>query len=117
MKSFLQNNDIEMNSTHDEGKSVTERFIRTLKNKYITSISKNVCTDKLANIVNKYNNRYHNTIKMKPFGLKSNSYIDSSEEITNKHRKFKIGDIVRISKYENIFAKGYTPNWSEECYL
>ena len=60
MKSFLQNNDIEMNSTHDEGKSVTERFIRTLKNKYITSISKNVCTDKLANIVNKYNNRYQN---------------------------------------------------------
>ena len=117
MNSFLQNNDIEMNSTHDEGKSVTERFIRTLKNKYITSISKNVCTDKLANIVNKYNNRYHNTIKMKPFGLKSNSYIDSSEEITNKHRKFKIGDFLRISKYENIFAKGYTPNWSEECYL
>ena len=70
MKSFLQNNDIEMHSTHNEEKSaVTERFIRTLKNKiykYITSVSKNVNIDKLDDIVNKYNNTYHSTIKMEP---------------------------------------------------
>ena len=69
MKSWLQDNDIEMYSTHNKGKSVVaERFIRTLKNKiykHMTSISKNVYIDKLADIVNKYNNSYHSTIKMK----------------------------------------------------
>ena len=50
---------------------------------------------------------------MKPTDVKSNTYIDSSKEINNKDPKFKIGDIVRISKYKNILAKGYTPNWSE----
>ena len=70
MKSFLQNNDIEMYSTHNQGKSViAKRFIRTLNDKiykYMTSISKNVYVDKLDDIVNKYNNTYHGTIKMKP---------------------------------------------------
>ena len=69
--------------------------------------------DKLDDIVSKYNNTYHSTIKMKPIDVKSNTYIDSSKEISNKNPKFKIGDIVRISKYKNVFAKGYTPNWSE----
>ena len=73
-----------MYSTHNEGKSsVAERFIRTLKNKiykYMTSISKNVCIDKLDDIVDKYNNRYHSTIKTKPVDVKSNTYIDSSKE-------------------------------------
>ena len=67
MKSFLQNYDIEIYSTHNERKSViAERFIRTLKNeiyKYMTSVSKNVYIDKLDDIVNKYNNTYHSTIK------------------------------------------------------
>ena len=54
---------------------------------------------------------------MKPIDVKSNTYIDFSKENNNKDPKFQISDIVRISKYENIFAKGYTPNWSEECYL
>ena len=107
--------------THNEGKSVTaERFITTLKNKiykYMTSISKNVYIDKLDDIVNKYNNTYHSTIKMKPVDVKSNTYIDYSKEINNKDPKFKIGDIVRISKYKNIFAKGPTPNWSEEVFV
>ena len=62
MKPFLQNNDTEMHSTYNEGKSVAaERFIRTLKNKiykYIISLSKNVYTDKLDDIVNKYNDTY-----------------------------------------------------------
>ena len=84
----------------------------------MTSISKNVYTDKLDDIVHKCNNAYHNTIKMKPVDVKSNTYIDSSKEINEKdHPKFKIGDNVRISKYKNIFAKGYTPNWSEEVFV
>ena len=73
--------------------------------------------DKLDDIVHKYNNTYHSTIKMKPDDVKSNTYIESSREINNKNPKFKIGDIIRISKYKNIFAKGYTPNWSEEMFV
>ena len=76
----------------------------------MTSVSENVYTDKSGEIVNKYNNTYHSTIKMKPVDVETKSYIDSSKEINNKDPKFKIGDIVRISKYKNIFAKGYTPN-------
>ena len=51
---------------------------------------------------------------MKPFDVKNNTYIDSNKEVNDKDPKFKVGDHVRISKYKNIFAKGYTPNWSEE---
>ena len=83
----------------------------------MTPVSKNVYIDKLGDIVNKYNNAYHSTIKIKPVDIKSNTYIDSSKEINNKDPKFKIGDIVRISKYKNIFAKGYTPNLSEEVFV
>ena len=71
----------------------------------MTSVSKNVYIDKLDDIVNIYNNTYHSTIKMKPIDVKSNTYMDSSEKINNKDPKFKIGDIVRILKYKNIFAK------------
>ena len=114
MKSWLEEYSIEMYSTHSEGKSVVpERFIRTLKNKiykYMTSTSKNVYIDKLDGIVSKYNNTYHRTIKMKPVDVKSNTYINSGKEINNKDPRFKIGDIVRTSKYKNIFAKGYAPN-------
>ena len=110
-----------MHSTHNEGKSViAERFIRTLKNeiyKYMTSISKNVYIVKLDEILHKYNNTYHSTIKKKPADVKSNTYIESSKKINNKNPKFKIGDTVRITKYKNIFAKGYTPNWSEEVFM
>ena len=109
-----------MYSTHNEGKSVVaERFIRTLKSKiykYMTSISKNVYIDKL-DIVDEYNNTYHTTIKMKPIDVKDNTYLNTDKEINNKDPKFKVGDRVRISKYKNIFAKGYTPNWSEEVFV
>ena len=54
---------------------------------------------------------------MKPVDVKSNTYINSSKAINNKYPKFKIWDIVRISKYKNIFAKGYIPNWSEEVLM
>ena len=110
-----------MYSTHNEGKSVAaERFIRTLKNKiykYVTSISKNVYIDKSDHIVNKYNNTCHRTIKMKPVDVRPSTYIKSSKEINYQDPKSKISDIVRISKYENILAKGYVPNWSEEVFV
>ena len=110
-----------MYSTFNEGKSVVaDRFIRTLKtkiNKYMTSVSKNVDIDKLDDIVNEYNNTYHRTIKMKPVDVKDNAYIDFGKEVNDKDPKFKVGDHVRISKYKNIFAKGYTPNWSEEFFV
>ena len=120
-KKWLQDNDIVMYSTHNEGKSVVaERFIRTLKSKnykYMTSISKNVYIDQLDDIVDEYNNTYHTTIKMKPIDVKDNTYINADKEINNKDPKFKVGDRVRISKYKNIFAKDYTPNWSEEVFF
>ena len=103
-----------MYSTNNEGKSVVaERFIRTLKSKiykHTTSISKNVYIDKLDDIVDKYNNTYHTTIRMKPINVKDNTYINTAKEINNKDPKFKVGDRVRISKYKNIFAKSYPPN-------
>ena len=83
----------------------------------MTAISKNVYIDKLDDIVSKYNNTYHSTIKMKPVDVKSNTYINCRKEINDKDPKFKIGDIVRMSKYKKKFAKGYVPNWSEEVFL
>ena len=109
MKSWLEKKIIEMYSTHNEGKSVVaERFIRTWKNKiykYMTSVQKNVYIDKLDDIVNKYNNTYYSTIKMKSVKVKSKTYIDSSKEINDKIPNFEIGDIVRISKYKKCFQK------------
>ena len=83
----------------------------------MTSISKNAYIDKLDDIVKEYNNKYHTSIKMKPADVKDNTYINIKKEINNKYLKFKVGDHVRISKYKNIFAKGYIPNWSEEIFF
>ena len=83
-----------MYSTHNEGKSVAaERFIRTLKNKiykYMTSISKTVYIDKLDDIVDKYNNTYHSTIKMKPIDVKGNTYINTDKEVNDKILNLKL---------------------------
>ena len=121
MKLFLQNNRIETYSTYNQGKSVvSERFIRALKNKiykYMTSVSKNVYIDKLEEMVNKYNNTYHSTMTMKTFDVRSSTYSNSSKGINEKDPKFKFADIVRLSKYKNIFVKGYTLNWLEEVIL
>ena len=121
MKSLLQNNNIEMYSTHNEEKPVVaETFIRTLKKKiykYMVSISKNVYIDKLDDIVNKCNNTYHKTIKIKPVDINSSMYIDFNEESNKKSAKSKVGDNVRITKYKNIFARDYIPNWSEEDFV
>ena len=111
MKAFLQNNDIEVYSTYNEGKSVfTERSIITIKNrihKSLTSISKNVYTDKLNDIVNKCNNTYHKAIKMKPVNVKSSTHTDSSKEINDKGPKIKVSDIVIKLKYKR-FLKRFT---------
>ena len=67
-------------------------------------------------VVNEYNNTHHRTIKMKPADVKDDKYIDFEIEVNDKDPKFKVGDHVRISRYKNIFAKGYTSNWSEESF-
>ena len=117
-KKFSKENNIEMYSTHNEGKSVVaKRFIKTLKNKiykHMTTIGKNIYFDVLNDIVDEYNNTIHDSIKMKP---KDVTFVEYSEETNKKNPKFKVGDHVRISKYKNIFAKGYTPNLSEEIFV
>ena len=120
MKSWLEKNAIEIYSTQNKGKSVVaERFTRTLKNKiykYMTSISKNAYSNKLDYLVNKYSNIYHKTIKIKLVDVNSTMYIDFDKENNKKSPKFKVAYRVRISKYKNIFAKGYVPNCSEEAF-
>ena len=81
------------------------------------SVWKNIYIDKLDDIVNKYKNTYHGTIKVKPIDVKSSTYIDSNKEINNIVPKFKVGNNVRISKYKNVSAKGYVPNWSGEVFV
>ena len=109
-----------MYSTHNKEKFVVaEIFIRTLKNKiykYMASIPKNEYIGKFNDIINKYNDTYNSTIKMKPVDLKSSTYIKTNKEINDKDPRFKIGDIVRISKHKNIFVKGNVLNWSEEVF-
>ena len=104
-----------MYSTHNQGKSVVvERFIGTWKNKIyklMIAVSKNV-------YINKYNNTYHRTIKMKPIDVQVDTYVgfevqlgtynDFSVQHNDTDPKFKVGDHVIISKYKNIFAKYYT---------
>ena len=106
-----------MYSTYNEGKSVvTERFIRTLKNKlykHMTATGKNVYYDVLDDVGNEYNNTKHNTIKMSEY-IDKRVYIDKHYE---RDSRFKVRDRVRIFKFKNIFAKGYTPNWSTEIFI
>ena len=113
-KRFLKINNIEMNSTYNERKSVvTDRFISKFKNKifkHMTAVSKNVYFDVLDDIVNKYNKTVHRTVKMKPIDVTSDSYAEYNEDSNVPKPKFKVGDHVRISKYKHIFAKGYTKN-------
>ena len=120
-KKWFSDNDIIIYSTFNEGKSVVaERFIRTLKNKlyrHMTATGKNVYFDVVDDIVNEYNNTKDSTIKINPkdFGYNNKRvYIDEHNE---KDSRFKVGDRVRISKFKNIFAKGYTPNWSKEIFI
>ena len=100
MTLWLEKNDIEIYSMHNEGKSVVAKRFRTLKIKFVSILdfkSKNLYIDKLDDILNKFNNTYHSRIKIKPVDVKPNTYIESSKEINYHDPKFNIGDIVRIS--------------------
>ena len=103
-------------NVNEEKSVVAEKFVRNLKNKickHMMAVSKNVNFNVLDDIVAKYNKTYHNTIKMKPTDVKANFYAEYNVDSNEKEPKFKVGDHV-ISKYKNIFAKGYAPNWSED---
>ena len=114
-------NNIEIYSTYNERQSfVAERFIKTLKNKifkHMAAVSKNVCFDVLDDVAITYNNTVQRTIKMTPTEVTSDSYAKYNEDSNEKDPKFRVGDRARISKYKNIFTKGYTPNWSEENFV
>ena len=103
-----------MYSAYNEGKYVVAgRFIRTLKNKifkHMTAIAI-VYFDVLDDFVNKYNNTVHKTIKMKTIDVTDDSYAEYNEDFNKNDPKFKVRDHVKMSKYKNIFAKGYAPNW------
>ena len=111
-KNWLKDNDIEVYSIYNKGKSVVaERFVRTLKNKIFKHMTDILKKNVLDDVVNKYNT-----------DVTDNTYVDSMElhlkkEVNDKDPKFKVGDDVRISKYKNIFATGYTPNWSKEVFI
>ena len=83
----------------------------------MTAISKNIYFDVLDDIVNKYNNTVHRTIKIKLIDVTCDSFAEYNKDSNKKDPKFKVGYHVRISKYKNIFAKRYTPNWSEEVFV
>ena len=119
-----------MYSTYNECKSVvSERFIRTLKNKlykHKTATGKNIYYDVLDNVVSEYNNTKHSTIKMKPKDVGDNTKKSSAiasnkrvhiDEHNEKSARYNVGDRVRISKLKNILAKGYTPIWSKEIFI
>ena len=110
-----------MYPAYNKGRSVVgERFIRPLKTKilkHMTAVSKNVYFGVLDDIVGKYNSTYHITIKMKPIDVESDCYAKYNVDSNEKSPKFKVGDHVIISKYKNIYAKGYAPNWSGEVFF
>ena len=82
----------------------------------MTAISKNIYFNVL-HFADEYNNAYQRTIKIKPVHVKSDSFAEYNEEFNKNDPKFEVNDPVRISKYKNNFAKGYTPNWSEEVFV
>ena len=118
-KKFLKINNSEMYWTYNEEMSVVaEKFIRTLKTRFLSTWQ---VFQKMfiwcVRWYNKYNNAVHRTIKMKPIDVTSDSDAEYNEDSNKKDLKFKVGDHVRISKYKNIFANGYTPNWSDEIFV
>ena len=100
---MLKDNDIEIYSTYNGGKSVVaERFIRTLKNKiykHMTGVSKIVYLNGFYDIANIYNNTYDQTVKVRPIDIKSNSYVEYNIDSNEKYPKFRIGDPIRILKF------------------
>ena len=120
IKLWLQNNNVEMYSIHNDGKSiVAKRFIRTLTNKiykHLTAVSRQMYINKLDNVASKYNNKYYKAIKKKPTDFKSSTYIDFDIGSHDKDLKFNIGDYLRISKCQSIFPKSYFPDGLEKAF-
>ena len=83
----------------------------------MTANSENVYFNVLNDTVDKYNTTYHKTIKTKPIDAKRDSFAEFNEDSNETDPKFKVDDHVTISKYKNIFAKGYAPNCSEEIFV
>ena len=83
----------------------------------MTSILKNMYIDRLEDRMNKYNSTYHRAIKIKPVDVNPITYIDFDEKNDKEVPRLKVSDNVRMSKYMNIFAKGYVPNLSEEVFV
>ena len=83
----------------------------------MTSILKNGYIDKLDEIINKYSNTHHRTIKTKPVDVNPSMYIDFNKENNKESPKVKVGNHVRTWKYKNSFAKGYVRNWSEKMFV
>ena len=97
-----------MYSTHNEGKYVVpERFIRTLKNifKHMTAISKNVYFDVLDDIINKYNNTAHRTIKIKPIDVMDDSYAEYNEDFNKKILNLKLATMLEFQNIKTFLLK------------
>ena len=123
VKDFFERKGIELYSTFNEDKSVvTERFIRTLKEKLywlMTARGTGKYLTFFPEVVEKYNDTVHSRTKQKPSEVKEGSVnYETKENLTENLTvsKFKPGDIVRITKYKNIFKKGFTPNWTKELF-
>lgn len=128
-KKFMKDNGIIFNTTKnpDTKCSIGERVIRTLKTKifkYLTYANTFNYMNVLDDVVKSYNNSYHRTIKMAPSEVNDKNILQVYRNITesqkvpvkSKRPKIKVGDYVRISKYKNVFAKGYAENWTEEIF-
>ena len=113
MSEWLENNNIFIFLTYNEGKSViTERFIKTLKAKIYKKTTANDSKTYLSylnKMIDQYNNTYHHSTNKKPINA-DYSALTEPNETNSKVPKFKVNDEVRIAKYKNIFIKGYTEN-------
>lgn len=128
-KKFLKENGIIYNTTSnpDTKAAICERSIRTLKGrifKYLTYANTYTFIDKLDDFVKAYNNCYHRTIKMTPSSVDERNILEVYENIRDSQRvpsktarpKVKVGDYVRITKYKNVFEKGYETTFTEEVF-
>ena len=113
MQEWLDKNDILMYSTNNEGKSaIAERFLKTSKAKIYKKIKANDRKSYLPylnKLVDEYNNTYHHSINKKTNNADYSAFTEKIEP-NSKAPKFKVNDGVRITKYKNIFSKGYTEN-------
>ena len=109
-----------MYSTHNEGKLIiAERFIKTLKSKIYKRMTANYSKSDLPclnKLVDQYNNTYHHSVNKIPINA-DNSASTENIESNPKAPNFKVNDRARVTKYENMFSKGYTQNWSSEFFI